>query len=47
MLNELLEKSKTRTEQKMRMFCAVKQAEKEAKLKSLRHKVDRGVYLII
>ncbi|KAF2883495.1 hypothetical protein ILUMI_22668 [Ignelater luminosus] len=43
MLNELLEKSKNRTEQKMKMFCEVKLAEKNEKIKKLRHQTERDL----
>lgn len=43
MLEELHDKTKCRTEAKMKMFCEMKQKEKEEKLAKLRRDKERGV----
>lgn len=43
MLQELHDKTKTRAEMKIKMFCEKKQKEKEEKLTKLRKEHERGV----
>lgn len=43
MLNELHEKSKCRSEARIKLFCDMKQAEKEEKLMKLKKNASRGI----